>query len=667
MEYARLAKLWADGDFSLSTNHFTYRWTIIGFTGLSYKIFGMSDFSSALPSLTVTFLTMLLIFFVTMKKHPAITIAALTLFITNYWTLFYSDKIMPDIYVALSVLGAVTVYWHYRYEIKGRYTLAHSVVFTGFLFFGFLSKETIILLFPLFLFIFISDLFRKQNLKFWIASALIASALLLLYFLLLKYKTGNPWIRAESIAMNSYMSPCRYDLLPVSELLKRISYLLWGDMIRQVMLCGVIFIIPALFVARFRELMKMPCQETFFLTVSVITLLCANFMTTSIGSYVPLCVDVRHYLFLTPLIAIAAAPYMLKFINFREGRIILPVIVSGFAVVSLFYDYNTLFTYIPLLVLVILRSALPVILNRKIRAAFFVLILASLVVQPVTNSIKDRSAGFGEIQRLIDRHFKTAKPSALVLTDPVLKRISDYYMEFDTSRTRFVSFYDSPSVNFKEYDNTYILFNDYTWWLSAIENERLPLFIHNLNDTVCLVTDSIKGMRLLKIKNTSSLLSITWGSKYTFISNFDSPASENWIYQGESVVNEQYHSGNFSNMVPPSGYSATLTARLDSIASGSTVLTEVTVSGYAFLANGANGQIVVSLEDGEGKSVEWLGKPLSLDCREYNKWLPFRHTGKIKIPFEKPALVFKIYVWNNGDKNFYIDDLEVIFHNINHL
>ena len=54
MEYARLAKDWADGNFDLSLNHFTYRWTIIGFTGLSYKFFGMSDFASALPSMIVT-------------------------------------------------------------------------------------------------------------------------------------------------------------------------------------------------------------------------------------------------------------------------------------------------------------------------------------------------------------------------------------------------------------------------------------------------------------------------------------------------------------------------------------------------------------------------------------------------------------------------------------
>jgi hypothetical protein len=32
MEYARLAKQWADGAFDLSTNHFTYRWTIVGLT-----------------------------------------------------------------------------------------------------------------------------------------------------------------------------------------------------------------------------------------------------------------------------------------------------------------------------------------------------------------------------------------------------------------------------------------------------------------------------------------------------------------------------------------------------------------------------------------------------------------------------------------------------------
>ncbi len=51
MQYAQLAKQIADGAFTLDNgDHFSYRWTLLLPTALSYKLFGVSDFASALPS-----------------------------------------------------------------------------------------------------------------------------------------------------------------------------------------------------------------------------------------------------------------------------------------------------------------------------------------------------------------------------------------------------------------------------------------------------------------------------------------------------------------------------------------------------------------------------------------------------------------------------------------
>lgn len=668
MEYARLAKLWADNGFDLTTNHFTYRWTIIGFTGIMYKLFGMSDLTSAVPSMLITILSAGIIFWITRKTSALVTITALSLFVFNQWTLFYSDKIMTDCYVAFAVLGAIATIWNYKFEAKGKYALLHSLFFTGFLFFGFLSKETIFLIVPALLFVFFSDILQKQNIKFWIFSIITGSLFLALYFVLLKIKTGNPWIRFDAISLNSYMSPCRYDLLPFGNLFSRISYELLGEMLMQTMITGIIFIIPALFFIRNKELLKIPCPESFFVSVSLLAVLCANFMTTSFTSYVPMCVDVRHYLFISPLLAIAAAPYIVKYFQFREGRISIPVIAAVFLVIAIVSGYfNSLYVYVPLIVLLGIRSFLPSVLGQKIRNLFFILFFASLLIQPMVNMFSNRAMKFREIEPFVKKHFYKNEEKNIIITDIVLKRISDYYMEFDTAGTRFISFNDASETNLRNYNHIFIFQNDYTWWISETRTEHLPLFMNNFRDTLFKMVDSCFNMKLYEVPRPEYLL--VFGKKTEILNNFEYDTLAGWNINPLNLTKDKYFTGLRSDCVGGQGYSSTLVKPLSGLISDSTLWIDVSVTSEVYLTENAEGQMVMSLEMPDGKVLTWLGKSLRSEIHNNNKWSNISYHNRIAIPADslKKDAFFKIYIWNDHSSTLYIDDLKAGFRCINHL
>ncbi len=667
MEYARLAKDWADGNFDLSLNHFTYRWTIIGFTGLSYKFFGMSDFASALPSMIVTAFSLGIIFWITRKMSNMVSIIAMSLFVLNQWTLFYSDKIMPDSYVALGILGAFATIWHYRFEKLGKYTIPHAFVFAGFLLFAFISKETVFLIVPVLLFVFISDVWQKRNIKFWIYSIIAGTIFLVCYFLLLKIKTGTPWIRFEAISQNSYINPCRYDLLPLNELLSRISYKLFIEFIKQIMITGVIFIIPVIISVRFKEWLRMPCQESFFIAIAVLAVISGNFMTTSYSAYVPMCLDVRHYLFVSPLIAIAAAPIILKFFQLRENRYYLIGTVLIFLAISLLETFtNSLYILVPLTAVIVLRALVPVILPLKIRQILLTIFIVILFVQPVIVMITNQDIQFNNIGEFLKSNFKNSNNKNIVITDPVLKRIAPYYLEFDTTNTRFISYFDAQNVNFNN-EKVYILINDYTNWMAEMIPERIPLFLLDFRDTLYKKIDTTFNMRLFEIPKHEFLL--IKGKEIKFTNDFENDVLINWNTNVAALTKEKYFTGLRSNVINGQGYSSTLVMPLKELISDSTFWLDVTLTTAVNLSDSSEGQMVVSLETTNGQSLKWTGKSLRSEIRNSNEWNRIAYTNRFYIPEDSiiNTALFKVYFWNDHSKPFYLDDVEVKFKIVNHL
>jgi hypothetical protein len=123
MGYAFYAQKWAQGNlFFLNDDFFSYRWGFISLTGFFYALFGISDGASAITPSLVCLATVLLIFRVCRSYSPWAGVLAALIYILDSWTLFYTDKLMPDSSVALCAFGAFVVIQEYRYATTPKQT-----------------------------------------------------------------------------------------------------------------------------------------------------------------------------------------------------------------------------------------------------------------------------------------------------------------------------------------------------------------------------------------------------------------------------------------------------------------------------------------------------------------------------------------------------------------
>jgi len=246
IHYAELANDLLQGNFD-SGDHYAYRFPVVLFTSLFYKIFGVSDFASSLPALVIT-ITILIILFNTLREHgPKTLIIGLSLCTFSNWFIFYSDKLMPDIYVALSVIWALALIHSYKYKSDKSKTAGHAFLFTFALLFGFMSKGTIVLMLPLLLFLLTTDIIKKRDQKFWLYSLISGPILLALYFFAIWIFTGNLMERFHAIADNSYLNPCSYDQQSLRILLNRVFVGFFELSIFQSLATGFIFVFAILF------------------------------------------------------------------------------------------------------------------------------------------------------------------------------------------------------------------------------------------------------------------------------------------------------------------------------------------------------------------------------------------------------------------------------------
>lgn len=299
MEYARLSHDLLQGNLNWD-NHYSYRLSILGLTGLSYGVLGINDWSSALPALLLSCI-ILYLFYRHSKDHPwYVFVMMLIFYFAIRWNVFYSDKLMPDIYVSAFVFLA----W-YSYRNRGSSGWKAPVLFVSGLFGAFLAKGTVILILPLLATYFIYDIYTKKG-AFWWRSISIGLPVLLVYFGLHQVFLGDAFARFDAIEGNAYFNSCSYSLMEFSETIKRLTTdflsFIWRE---DFYIYAVIGLLPLLLSLIKKKKVTKPML--FYVGTIWISLLSMNFMTISLTSYNPTCLDPRHYLLFTPIMAVCSA------------------------------------------------------------------------------------------------------------------------------------------------------------------------------------------------------------------------------------------------------------------------------------------------------------------------------------------------------------------------
>jgi len=653
LHYAELASDLLKGSFNFE-DHYAYRFPVVLATALSYLIFGISDFSSSLPALIVSLSILLLVFSVLREQGLKVLIIGLSLSAFSNWVLFYSDKLMPDIYVALAVIAVLVIINRYKYgSIKSR-TLLHAFLLAFSLLFGFMSKGSIVLVIPLLLFLLITDIIKNRDLKFWAYSLISGIGLLAIYLLIIWLLTGDALKRFDAIAGNSYINLCSYDQQSLRILLKRIFFGFFELSIFQSLATGVIFAFAILFQRKGLRFFRLDDSFSFFLVSAVILFLSSSFMTISPSAYAPMCLDPRHYLFLVPVAAIPASKIIVDYIESRQYAFQIIAALFSITFISFFLQGTAFWKlYLPLFILFFIYFFIQS--GRRAQQIFILLFTAILLLLPIEMIAYAQHLKYKKQRALVMDLVLEQNKDSDIITNEVQKRLLGYYSGFDNDQAhRFLSFSEFESDTAIA-GNKLLLLNGHTRYLSGMNQNDLPYYARNISSTNELVFES-KELDITLYQMLS--FHIPDYSEAPLLETFNDfeDLVPYWSQNDQELSSNIKYAGERSNRI--SEYSSTFEYPLDSlIRHGSNDLL-VKCSLFCYVGDKTSTKIIVSLENG-GDSYFWKALEINRHIKAYSNWWPI--SFNVTIPEEdlRADSRLKVYVWNNDKQTIYIDNFGI--------
>lgn len=650
MQYAEIAANILNGEVNYD-DHFTFRFTIIAATALSYKLFGINDFASSLPAMVLTFLTLISIYSVLRKYGFWTTLMGLALATTSQWILFYSNKLMPDIYLVFFTILAVCTYYRYRFKTQ-RHTILHAIVFTLALLLGFMSKGTVALLLPWLLYLFLSDCLQKKNSKFWIWAILTGIAWLLIYFASIKALTGDFLYRFKAIAQNSYLNTCSYDQQPLEILVKRLCFDFFDMTITSGMAVPMVFVMTAFISKKWRVMLTIPDALSYFSVTSILLFLSSNFMTISATSYVPMCIDPRHYLFIVPVAAIASALFLTK----KPSRIQIFSIALLFSFVSIysFFTNQNIFlrVYLPI-TLVAITMAILQHKQLKTKHITTALVIAMLVLP--FRMMTEPSYEYNERRDVLIDRVIHGQENGIVISDAVCTRMMRYYNGF-TSNDKYVEYGKVGKETLRRNQGKNILvLNYHTLAICGMTYDDLPPYAYNI-----FIKETPEIDRFgVKIYNMDHLeIAIPhYDTLFSSTNHFDSDTPNFWHHRGDLSQKTSY-SGSTSNKVDT--YSATFSYPLDSLREIGQDTIFAVINSQCNCYKNTNCAIVVSI-DNAGDNLSWNSSCISNGVKAYSHWFPFDHRRELHLNDYPTGAIINVYFYKTDNSEVYIDDFSISF------
>jgi len=478
MGYAYYAKKWADGQlFYLNDDFFSYRWGFISLTAFFYALFGMGDMVSAIAPTLICLATVLLIFKVTDSFRPEVGAIAAGIYIVDNWTLFYADKIMPDTTVAFWAFASFAVI--HQVKFKDWSMLKSGFLLAACLLMGYMTKQTILLLLPAFGGLFLWHMYKGKQRLFWISTTVSSILLGIAYLGFIYYLTGDPLMRfrvaeaGHAANLGRSFAFCNYAAQSVWVVLDRISLGFVKMLLSSGLMLSVSLAIAAIIVVH-RSRVEQGEEIKYWGYVLILALLSANFMTTSYKAYQPMCLDVRHFLFLVPIAAVTAASSLYRLFTQKDGYLFyVGVSISVAALAWGLIGGNMRWAYLGVMGSMLLWSISPK--ERLITLLCVGAFSVSMLAASVSNILESRKNGY-EHQRLILYHYFKAQPHrSVIVTDPIQRNFGLYLLEFDNNKqTTFYTFDQLDTIALPPNVPIYVLQNGYTQYMSHVKYETLP-------------------------------------------------------------------------------------------------------------------------------------------------------------------------------------------------
>jgi hypothetical protein len=630
----------------LLNHHFSYRLVPVFLTAFSYLLFGINDFSTAFFPMLITLASLLLLVNL-LKNYPSYVIAtALVIYSFTLINLIYFDKLLPDLFVSFFYLLTVKLLRDINFNKRAGWKHFFGLAVSFFC--VFLTKGTVIFLIPLYaVFIFLDVFKRKKNISQWIFFVFVLLLFTALYFEISKIITGNYLTRFHTIKENGYLNRCSYDVQPKIFLIKRLLYEWFVAEINATVLFPVIFLIPYWVKKKFWSSIFL-FEHFFYAFIAFILIVSSNFMSISVTSYIPLCPDPRHFLFLIPILALAASNRMVYFFseeviiprNTKEYAKFYLLLLGLFLTITFFTSKDSFYYfYLPMFLLVISRIYIN---NRIILYLFWTIWL----ILPVKYAIYAKEVNFN-LQKEWLFKLKELPNRATVISNKVQKHYWRYYNEFDKNpNVQFFSYQEIDSLPHDlliPEDSVYLWLNFYTRFLSNQTDANLPLYVSDTANYLLVKSYPKRGMFLYKMPKSA----LEKKPFYATSNNYEKYDANHWQLNKQNIANSIEQIGEFSSCFYYT-FDSTISDKL-----------MLEVSFRLNAKDNDNLQFVISIEDKQGNSFFWKGIPLAKDIHSFNSWwkISVKETVYFKPSYANKQL--KIYLLNSAQSQFWVDDWKI--------
>lgn len=308
--YLNFANEINQGTFQVSQNHFTSRVAVLYPVAWIIDVLGINEFSMAVYPLICGIIVLNLLLWLGQLYHHWIGVLATTFFVCDYHVITFITHLFPEMPMMLFLFGALVAYDRANRR-EGDIRLLGLFTATG-IFLAFLTKMTVILIGPLFLFLFINDFWlKKTNKSYW-----LITLVLLVFFVLANgfwYQElyGDFFYRFSNISDNHEASVKTFFDKDNITLLKRLTYLPLLGFTRGGFFIPLLFALPSLFTLR-RGGWKLNDPEKLWPLAMLVILSTWWLMSTNWKYYSPMPVDTRHITFLIPIMLMAGGTYWTK-------------------------------------------------------------------------------------------------------------------------------------------------------------------------------------------------------------------------------------------------------------------------------------------------------------------------------------------------------------------
>ncbi len=331
--YARLATRLFEGQIDWS-DHYSYRIVPLFVTGLAYQLFGVNDTASALPGLLCSVGIFYLLYRHFRDRPWWQLLLTHGLYFSLSWNLFYSDKLMPDLYVSCFTFAAWSLCMGYgQGKTKEWLDSAKPYLAALLVFLAFNSKGTVLLAVPIFGYYAARELWAGKY-RFWLRFAGTLAVLLVLYGGFFALVTGSPLARFSAIGTNHYLNDCSYDQLPVAHLVSRLTGGFWKLIVDNLLVLHLIVAAVGVVVAGWMR----PDTRRWMLdhvAATIIIFLSIDFMSISFTSYNPICLDPRHILLFSPILCVLSVRMVSLLVPARPRYEWLPYVAAGVVTIGL--------------------------------------------------------------------------------------------------------------------------------------------------------------------------------------------------------------------------------------------------------------------------------------------------------------------------------------------